>query len=112
MRLFDQFDAPQPLGSGLMIEPTGQAVLRALGLEAELLAAGARVERLFGLAMPSGRKVLDVRYDWLPGGHFGIGVHRASSVRHPDTARSRAAGIPIETGRAVTGSAGRRPGGG
>jgi salicylate hydroxylase len=104
VRLFDQFDAPQPLGSGLMIQPTGQAVLRALGLEAELLGAGSRVDRLFGLAMPSGRKVLDVRYDWLPGGHFGIGLHRASLFDMLFCAVG-AAGIPIETGRAVLDSA-------
>jgi salicylate hydroxylase len=103
VRLFDRFEAPKPLGSGLMIQPTGQAVLRALGLEPELLAAGARVERLFGLAMPSGRKVLDVRYDWLPGGHFGIGLHRASLFDLLFRAVG-AAGIPIETRRAVTGS--------
>jgi salicylate hydroxylase len=103
VRLFDQFDAPKPLGSGLMIQPTGQAVLRALGLEGELLAAGARVERLFGLAMPSGRKVLDVRYDWLPGGHFGIGLHRASLFDILFRAVGEA-GIPIETGRAITNS--------
>ncbi|HYJ51811.1 MAG TPA: NAD(P)/FAD-dependent oxidoreductase [Allosphingosinicella sp.] len=103
VRLFDQFEAPKPLGSGLMIQPTGQAVLRALGLEADLRAAGARVERLFGLAMPSGRKVLNVRYDWLPGGHFGIGLHRASLFDILFRAVG-AAGIPIETGRAVTGS--------
>ena len=103
VRLFDRFDAPRPLGSGLMIQPTGQAVLRALGLEADLLAAGARVERLFGLAMPSGRKVLDVRYDWLPGGHFGIGLHRASLFDMLYGAVG-AAGIPVETGRAVSGS--------
>lgn len=103
VRLFEQFEAPKPLGSGLMIQPTGLAVLKALGLDGELLAAGARVERLFGLAMPSGRTVLDVRYDWLKGGHFGVGVHRAAlfDILHRAAV---AAGIVIETGRAVTGS--------
>ena len=62
VRLFERFDAPRPIGSGLLLQPTGQAVLRRLGLEDRLLAAGARVERLFGRAMPSGRVVLNVRY--------------------------------------------------
>lgn len=103
VRLFERFDAPRPIGSGLMIQPTGQAVLRALGLEADLLASGDRVDRLFGLAMPSGRKVLDVRYDWLKGGHFGIGTHRAAlfDILHRAV---QAAGIPIETGHTITGS--------
>jgi 2-polyprenyl-6-methoxyphenol hydroxylase-like FAD-dependent oxidoreductase len=111
VRLFERFDAPRPIGSGLLMQPTGQAVLRRLGLEGRLLAAGARVERLFGRAMPSGRVVLNVHYAWLKGGHAGIGVHRAAlfDILHDAV---RAAGIRIETGRTVTGSvadgAGRR----
>ena len=103
VRLFERFDVPRPIGSGLMVQPTGLAVLRRLGLDAALLAAGARVDRLFGLAMPSGRKVLDVRYDWLKGGHFGIGVHRAAlfDILHRAVL---AAGIPVETSRTIAGS--------
>jgi salicylate hydroxylase len=103
VRLFERFDAPRPIGSGLMIQPIGLAVLRELGLDADLLAAGARVERLFGLAMPSGRKVLDVRYDWLKGGHFGIGVHRAAlfDILYRAVLDAR---IPIETERTIAGS--------
>lgn len=104
VRLFERFEAPRPIGSGLMIQPTGLAVLRALGLDRELLAAGARVDRAFGLAMPSGRKVLDVRYEWLRGGHFGIGIHRAALFDILYRAVI-AAGIPIETSRTVAGSA-------
>lgn len=103
VRLFEQFDAPKPLGSGLIVQPTGFEVLKALGLEGEVLAAGARVDRLFGLAMPSGRTVLNVRYDWLKGGHFGIGVHRAALFDILYRAVVAAA-LPIETKRTVTGS--------
>jgi 2-polyprenyl-6-methoxyphenol hydroxylase-like FAD-dependent oxidoreductase len=104
VRLFERFEAPRAIGSGLLMQPTGQAVLRRLGLEGRLLAAGARVERLFGRAMPSGRVALNVHYAWLKGGHIGIGVHRAAlfDILHDAV---RAAGIPIETGRTVTGSA-------
>ncbi|HST35580.1 MAG TPA: NAD(P)/FAD-dependent oxidoreductase [Allosphingosinicella sp.] len=101
--LFEQFDAPKPLGSGLIVQPTGLAVLRALGLEQELLAAGARVDRLFGLAMPSGRTVLSVRYDWLKGQHFGVGAHRAALFDILYRA-VLAAGLPIETKRIIAGS--------
>ena len=103
IRLFEQFEAPKPLGSGLIVQPTGLAVLKALGLDAELLAAGARVDRLFGLAMPSERVVLQVHYDWLKGGHFGVGVHRAALFDILYRA-VLAAGLPIETKRIVTGS--------
>ncbi len=50
--LFERFTAPQPLGSGLMIQATGLAVLRALQLDRDVLAAGARIDRLFGKAVP------------------------------------------------------------
>lgn len=103
VRLFERFETPRPIGSGLMIQPTGQAVLHKLGLESALLAAGDRIERLLGLSMPSGRAVLNVRYDWLKGGHAGIGIHRAAlfDILH-DAVRD--AGIPIETGRTITSS--------
>ncbi len=98
---FERFTAPKPLGSGLMIQATGLAVLRALQLDRDVLAAGARIERLFGKAVPSGRTVLDVRYAALDGDAFGIGIHRAAlfDVLYQAVIRS---GIAIETGRAVT----------
>ncbi len=100
--LFERFDDPRPLGSGLLIQPTGQAVLQALGLEAELLGRGARVERLIGHA--GHRCVLDVRYAALKRGGIGIGVHRATlfAILHDAV---RAEGIAIAAGRAITGCA-------
>jgi 2-polyprenyl-6-methoxyphenol hydroxylase-like FAD-dependent oxidoreductase len=102
--LFERFDAPRPVGSGLMIQPTGFAVLRDLGLADALLEHGACIDRLHGEAGSSGRVVLDVRYAALgKGAGFGIGVHRATlfAVLHEAVAAER---IAIETGCAVTGS--------
>lgn len=105
VRLYERFEVPRPVGSGLMIQPTGLAVLRALGLAEAAEQAGARVERLSGRAEPSGRVVLDVRYEWLrrPGA-CGIGIHRAAlfDILYQ---KAMAAGIPVETGRTVAGSA-------
>ncbi|MDJ0277943.1 NAD(P)/FAD-dependent oxidoreductase [Sphingomonas sp. 2R-10] len=101
--LFDRFDAPRPVGSGLMIQPTGFAVLRELGLAETLLAHGARVTRLHGEA-DRGRVVLDVRYAALgKRAGFGVGVHRATlfALLHRAVA---AQGITVETGCPVTGS--------
>lgn len=100
--LFERFDRPQPIGSGLMLQPTGMAVLAELGLLPAAAGIGARVDRLFGEA--GKRVVLDVAYAALRGRQAcGIGIHRASlfallydAVRH--------AGIPVHTGRTVTGS--------
>jgi 2-polyprenyl-6-methoxyphenol hydroxylase-like FAD-dependent oxidoreductase len=41
--IFERFAEPRPLGAGLLLQPTGLAVLRALGLEQSALAQGARV---------------------------------------------------------------------
>ncbi|TGX53341.1 FAD-dependent monooxygenase [Sphingomonas gei] len=100
--LFERFDAARPIGSGLMIQPTGLGVLRALGLEDRLLAHGARIARLTGEA--SGRSVLDVHYAALDGDRFGVGIHRASlfEILH---AAVEAAGIAVRTGCEVEGSA-------
>ncbi len=101
--VFERFDAPAPIGSGLMIQPTGLAVLRALGLDDALAARSARISRLFGRA--GERIVLDVSYATLNRpGLCGYGVHRATlfAVLHDAVT---AAHIPVETGRAITGSA-------
>ncbi|MGZ8286776.1 MAG: FAD-dependent oxidoreductase [Allosphingosinicella sp.] len=106
--LYERFDAPRPVGSGLMIQPTGLAVLHRLGLAGALIEAAAPVERLLGKAEPSGRIVLDVRYEWLrrPGA-CGYGVHRAAlfDILHRAVT---AQGIPIQTGRKVAGREGDR----
>ena len=73
--LLEAFDAPRPVGSGLLLQPTGLKALGALGLEAAIRESGARVDRLDGRDL-TGRKVLDVDYaDWRKGGH-GVGIHR------------------------------------
>lgn len=100
--LFERFDTPRPIGSGLMLQPTGMAVLSKLGLLDAVLARGARVDRLFGKA--GKRVVLDVHYAALRRrGMFGIGIHRASlfAALHDAVV---AEGIEIRTGHTVAGS--------
>ena len=100
--LFEQFEAPRPLGSGLILQPTGLAVLDELGLGARVLSLGSRLDRLFGCALPSGRIVLDVRYASLSRERFGLGVHRAALFNVLFDAVDAAA-IPLEAARRVTG---------
>ena len=78
VRIFERFDAPRPLGSGLLLQPTGLAVLDHLGLRDRIVRAGARIDRLSGTAVPSGRQILSVAYAELGDGLHGIGIHRAS----------------------------------
>ena len=100
--MFERFDAPRPIGSGLMLQPTGLEVLAELGLRDAAIDSGARIDRLVGLAAT--RTVLDVRYAALgPGVHFGVGIHRAAlfGVLHNAVV---ADGIPVETSRTITGA--------
>jgi salicylate hydroxylase len=101
VRLYERFEAPRPVGSGLMLQPTGLAVLAELGLADPARTRGKSIERLFGRAEPSGRVVLDVSYAWLrQNGLYGVGIHRAAlfDILHGAV---QTAGIPIETAREV-----------
>ena len=55
--LLECFDSPRPLGSGLLLQPSGLAALRVLGLDQAMLAAGARIDRLDGRDL-AGRRIL------------------------------------------------------
>jgi salicylate hydroxylase len=100
--LFERFETPRPLGSGLMIQPTGLAVLAQLGLADRLCERASVIDRLLGKAAGSDRTILDVRYQSI-GAARGLGVHRATLFQLLfDTAE--AAGVAMRTGRTVTGA--------
>ncbi len=46
VQLFERFETPRSLGSGLMLQPTGLAVLEALGLDDYISKLGSRVGTL------------------------------------------------------------------
>lgn len=101
--LYERFEAPRPVGSGLMVQPTGLAVLAALGLAEATVANGAPVDALLGLNT-EGEAVLEAEYRHLAiPGAFGLGIHRASlfGVLYDAV---QAAGIAIATGHEVEGS--------
>lgn len=66
-----------PIGAGLLLQPTGMAVLDRLGLLERLLTLGSRIERLDGRTR-SGRRVLDLAYADLSPQLFGLGLHRGA----------------------------------
>jgi 2-polyprenyl-6-methoxyphenol hydroxylase-like FAD-dependent oxidoreductase len=101
--IYERFAQPKPLGSGLLIQPTGLAVLDQVGLAREIVGKGARVRRLFGEDR-NGERVLDTRYDDLVQGAFAVGIHRAGLF---DTlfAAVGAAGIPLCADHEVAGLA-------
>lgn len=76
--LLERFDSPRPIGSGIILQPTGLAVLGALGLHDQILRLGKRIDRMHGIVMPAGKQVLDVDYTALGNQSFGLAVHRAA----------------------------------
>jgi salicylate hydroxylase len=100
--VFEQFDTPKPLGSGLILQPTGLSVLDWLGLGEKIRNLGARIDRLFGVTVRNRRTVLDVRYDTL-GAERGLAVHRAALFNVLfDAVKEN--NISIETGKPVSGA--------
>jgi 2-polyprenyl-6-methoxyphenol hydroxylase-like FAD-dependent oxidoreductase len=75
--LLERFERPQPLGAGLLIQPTGLRVLGRLGLYDDALKAGARVEGIDGRS-DLGHSVLDLRYGDLDPRLHGLGLHRGA----------------------------------
>ena len=116
--IFERFEAPRPLGAGLLLQPAGLAALDRLGLRTGAQTRGARVSRLLGRT-PKGRTVLDLRYaDGRPG-DIGIGIHRASlfelllsSAREAGALWRTGAGVvrlqDMRNGRGSTSTPGRR----
>ena len=76
--IYEQFQRARPIGSGLMMQPSGMSVLHELGLLEKVLERGKRVEHIFGRDAFSAKPVLDVHYRDLGGDHFGLGIHRHS----------------------------------
>ena len=108
--VFDRFDAPRPVGSGLVIQPVGQEVLARIGVAAEAEALGAQISRMSGHEADTGRAVLDVSYDrprrdWPRRPSHGLGIHRGSlfDVLWQAVARR---GIRVEPNAQVLGASG------
>jgi 2-polyprenyl-6-methoxyphenol hydroxylase-like FAD-dependent oxidoreductase len=45
VEILERFETPAPVGSGLLMQPTGLTVLNALGLSDTICAVGSRIDR-------------------------------------------------------------------
>ncbi len=83
--LYEKVPDPGPVGAGIVLQPTGQAVLARLGLRERVVARGGRIDRLLARTA-SGRTLVDLPYQPQLPDAFGLGVHRGllSSVLHAD----------------------------
>ena len=73
----ERFAEPRPIGAGLLLQPTGLAVLRVLGLVDEAMEFGARIIGLEGKTH-RGRTILDLAYARLHPAAHGLGIHRGA----------------------------------
>jgi 2-polyprenyl-6-methoxyphenol hydroxylase-like FAD-dependent oxidoreductase len=107
--LYERFPQSRPIGSGLMLQPTGLAALERLGLRASVEALGARIERLHALNERGGL-VFDLGYSELDPALYALGVHRAA-LHHALWSAFASGGAAIETGWTIvdvaTGADGR-----
>lgn len=77
VQLFERFDEPQPLGAGILLQPTGLAVLACLGLDDKAIEMGAKIHNLYGEDV-GGSVIFDISYRGLNDHVFGLGIHRGA----------------------------------
>lgn len=73
--LHERVARPAAVGAGILVQPTGMAVLQDLGLLDGILDKGARIDQLYGTSH-TGRVVMDLRYSHWRESAFGAGLHR------------------------------------
>jgi len=96
LTILEQFDRPAPIGSGLLLQPTGMTILHDLGCLEKALHHGNRINRLTGIETRSKRHVLDVHYSAFRKNRFGLGINR-SALFDILFEQVNQAGIPIQT---------------
>jgi len=99
--IYDQMAAPQPVGSGFVLQPTGSAVLADMGLLDRVKARGAVITRMHGKLAGQNKTVLEVGYRK---GEHGIAIQRVALF---DLLLEAAvsAGVSFQTSSRVTGFA-------
>lgn len=100
VEVFERVPDPAPVGAGLLLQPTGTAVLDRLGLLEPVRARGAVIERLHG-ETAAGRQVMELSYRDLGSGVHGLGVHRGVLFGALSGALAER-GIPVRLGAEVT----------
>ena len=95
--LYEKVAEPQTLGAGIMLQPSGMAVLRALGLEQDVVPQGDRIDRLW-VQTAAGSKVMELEYAQLHPSLFGVGLHRGVLFDVLFRAALREPGVTVCTG--------------
>lgn len=95
--VFERVPEPSTVGAGIMLQPTGMAVLRALGLEEPVVRRGDPVDRLW-VQTAAGKKVMDLEYAQLDSRWVGLGLHRGVLFEVLYRAALAEPGVTVRTG--------------
>ena len=91
--LFEQAPKCGPVGAGILLQPSGQAVLEQLGLLAQVAASSATIRCLHAVTA-RGRQLIQLPYAELGDDMYALGVHRGHLFRVLHQ-RCLAAGVAI-----------------
>jgi len=99
VRVYEEAEHPEPVGAGILMQPSGLSVLCDLGLLEGAIARGSRVDAL-ECVTPSSKRILDLSYRDLYEDWFGLGMHRGAlfELLHEQLPRR---GVELETGASV-----------
>lgn len=76
--IYERFETPRPIGAGLMLQPTGLAVLARLGLDRHAIEASSKIEGIEGRLVRGGKVIFDLSYRLLAPHYFGVGIYRGT----------------------------------
>lgn len=107
VQVYDKFLAPRPVGSGLVIQPVGQAVLHRIGAGNEAIARGRAIWRMHGIEAATGRTVLKVDYGKPGATRFGLAIQRPA-LFDAVLAAAQDANAELVAGHEVAGRVGSR----
>lgn len=97
--VFEHVADPTPVGAGLLLQPSGQAMLAELGLLDTIQAKASRVDSLEGYS--GNWKALNLHYQRVNPEWYGLGIHRAS-LHHTLWQCAIELGVPIHLGQGVS----------
>jgi len=107
--IYERVTSPTAIGAGIILQPTGQAVLARLGLAEEVISRGERLDRLKVVRHEAG-PLIELTYADVNPSYFGVGLHRGVLFSALYAAVHAEPGVSLELGLACEGLA-RAPGG-
>ncbi len=98
--IYERVAEPRAVGAGIILQPTGQAVLKRLGLFDHIERRAARLDGLI-VRRADRKPLIELTYDRVSPSYFGFGLHRGVLFEALFEAAKRHPGITMKLG--VTG---------